>query len=1846
MKDYTEELKKYWASTDLSFVARLVKSQDASHGYFYNFTDPVSKEKLSYPELENIKLGEKRISFYWAQVKDLVDGGYYKIQLEYTNDPKGKNNPYSLKVKDAPRKLDRLELKEFLVSQGNGQEVNGKQIKYNELGLNNNLTKTIPKEHIKMRFERLNNPDSNKIIANLMREIGKGMYSSKQRMFFELLQNADDSPGKEKVEFHIDIKGDYIFVMHDGSPFSKEDVNAITSAAESTKRNNTKKTGYKGIGFKSVFTDSDEVWLKSGGYQFAFIRNSSLFNDFETFYFQSSDYKEFPKLVEKHRLKYQNEIDTYNSATDIPWQVIPIWQDQLPDEFDASNFNSFNNPVQFALKVGNANIYSEDGYLAAIDNIVKRPQFLLFLRNTSKFRSTKNKVSVTRIDNNQLIEIKKNIVSYDNKNDKTEHSEVFNYIKKTYSDIEVSDKAFASYSIGLKKIIEINELDQKIYHFVDLDGNKIETIPPKLAPSTETEISFGVFISEENIKAENEYLEDLPKYSSLFTYLPMEDTRFQLPFLINADFVPSSDRQKIQGDNLWNKYMMIRVAEMHIHMLNNFATEFQNTKHIYKTYLSLLLKNIVPDDDTAQSIIDAYNLTYLKQLNVKPIVVNDLNALQLISDTIIDNSGLTELFGQEIFYEIISTSKRLPSPELDVSYLINYKYLDVEQINLKELAQNFTPELCEQLGVVIGQVKLYSTPKLLKWLNELVGYLPGLFDKIPFIEYDNMLYSIEALLEENDVWIINKNTEQHEDLFKGLGYYTVNLELEKYANINSFLLGIGGYINDKSLAYQKIESNPKLSSIEVATKLTLIEFFKNAPFMLGIGATKYFEELKLFIDEKGIARPLNNLIDHEGTSQVNSIASFKLNKMEYSSLSEVLRKELIQKNTLFEKFILSPELFNEWVTQFTEDNITEYVNSLEQIFGWIEKDVYILQSQWASIPWLYINDELRFQESIDVCWSEAFDKITHDKYNILKKILSNDELKKVPLYECSRLISLFELKTDNHKIEVWEDIDELDTAQVNLLLDWMETDGSYSDFFNDYTVEKTKEDCWSILKTTQQVYDSSDTALKLYISKIESLDQLFVGLDIDLCSQHRDKIGLLKGDKFLKAIIETGEFDQNLAIYFSQKDKGETFTAFINNLSEFNLETNVEYSANSPEHIILNTILKDVEDIEEIPKEVQDVIDNLLEKIKINSNSLSHYDLSDKIYFGKGDERKSLKLSDILKEFEGESDVLDGLIQSFVGIKDKSKLRKLVFKTRQMSKSQICDKIESEESKFYSEYQIVFQLLYNLNGNDFKWTKINFDTYLEEIGDKKSLYDSYKRFLDIVFEIQLTNLNGFCFLNLELESCVDKNWALESEIIPEWLEEWVDLESNKRIEFISKLGYNGIGSPVVKLRQEAITENFESVNVLHNYQTVKNNIHLSWNTIVWLSRYSSEIVTKNIELINLINNQVSNDDGNNKHFFLPIIENIKENGERVYKLKNLSFENNLLVLNINQELSFEIYQNLSKQDNEVLFIDENCGKLGSYFNLETIKLTTSLDTDVLTKNSIKWDVAFYKKWEYYNQYPIYLYRNGEIPYKQTFNDVVINSFKNDLKVENDGDYYVSSLLSSDVLNNLPVSFPHDKLTNLKEWDYKTLQNSSLLDEDSFDYKESIDRLLQDKLGISDQEQKTENGNAKTHAVYFLDEEGYDVSNATNAGASLKDIIDFDGNNINCIVRSAKGGLLYLDKEHWDMLEDLNTYLVVIYPGNSPRLFKDRLELLQEDLAQNVLFRVNNNELESEINGVFEALKSDAHLILVTSEKMKQELFSKLKNTKINTLESDIAIIVEISVKLTTPFRFKLTTYSA
>ena len=56
------------------------------------------------------------------------------------------------------------------------------------------------KESVSIASKQHMSPNTNSSIANLLEEVGKNLYSSKKRMFFELLQNADDSASENGVK--------------------------------------------------------------------------------------------------------------------------------------------------------------------------------------------------------------------------------------------------------------------------------------------------------------------------------------------------------------------------------------------------------------------------------------------------------------------------------------------------------------------------------------------------------------------------------------------------------------------------------------------------------------------------------------------------------------------------------------------------------------------------------------------------------------------------------------------------------------------------------------------------------------------------------------------------------------------------------------------------------------------------------------------------------------------------------------------------------------------------------------------------------------------------------------------------------------------------------------------------------------------------------------------------------------------------------------------------------------------------------------------------------------------------------------------------------------------------------------------------------------------------------------------------------------------------------------------------------------------------------------------------------------------------------------------------------------
>ena len=196
-------------------------------------------------------------------------------------------------------------------------------------------------------------------MANLLDTVSSDIYSESQRFVFELIQNADDAAAQGvNNEVHFEFLTNCLIASHNGMPFNEPDINSLTSAGTSTKKNDQSKTGYKGIGFKSVFGRSNRVTIFSDGFQFRF--------------------------------------DKLFHSTKLPWQIIPIWTELKDLEKNIAKFlTSSDYNVSTAIEINGTDPLQND-----LDELLASGQILLFLRKITKISVAQNGIPTFSVEKN------------------------------------------------------------------------------------------------------------------------------------------------------------------------------------------------------------------------------------------------------------------------------------------------------------------------------------------------------------------------------------------------------------------------------------------------------------------------------------------------------------------------------------------------------------------------------------------------------------------------------------------------------------------------------------------------------------------------------------------------------------------------------------------------------------------------------------------------------------------------------------------------------------------------------------------------------------------------------------------------------------------------------------------------------------------------------------------------------------------------------------------------------------------------------------------------------------------------------------------------------------------------------------------------------------------------------------------------------------------------------------------------------------------------------------------------------------------------------------------------------
>lgn len=216
--------------------------------------------------------------------------------------------------------------------------------------------------------------------ADSITALSVDLYTDANRFIYELVQNADDSSWKaDGVKVWIKVFNDELVVAHSGKVFDEKDIRGICNINSGTKKSDLKKTGYKGIGFKSVFGQSNNVVIYTDG---EFFRFDSSYN--------------FEWKWDKSQKEWENE---NNRIFQYPWQIIPIYIEGTEVGAEIRNFISeIGASVATILKI---NHIKET--IDAIKNLSQNINMFLFLKNITEINFEDKVITIDRSNENRII---------------------------------------------------------------------------------------------------------------------------------------------------------------------------------------------------------------------------------------------------------------------------------------------------------------------------------------------------------------------------------------------------------------------------------------------------------------------------------------------------------------------------------------------------------------------------------------------------------------------------------------------------------------------------------------------------------------------------------------------------------------------------------------------------------------------------------------------------------------------------------------------------------------------------------------------------------------------------------------------------------------------------------------------------------------------------------------------------------------------------------------------------------------------------------------------------------------------------------------------------------------------------------------------------------------------------------------------------------------------------------------------------------------------------------------------------------------------------------------------------
>lgn len=484
---------------------------------------------------------------------------------------------------------------------------------------------------------------------------------------YELIQNAIDHPNpnfNNLLSIKFEVYNNYLLLKHNGSIFTENNFRSLTGILLGEEDTGEERIGYKGIGFKSIFRYTQEVYIRSGNFSFSFSKE--------------------------------------RSGSKMPWEVIPIFENEIGKVDEIKNFEFFNTPVAFAFKFTNSEL--RERAIKYLEQLVSTPETLLFLNKLSRLEIVVNE-ETKRITRNVL--------------DCSSHEEITLQLNE-----EKPQKWFVCKE---KKTIN----DKAILNELKDENNPSIPLKFRNFNSPVVQVAFPA-VERENL-------------INMYAHLPLSETKLGVPFIINGDFIPNLDRTDVIRNLEYNNYLANFAADALVRLFNVVSFELGIVSALS------ILTQINDSNNIFFQYLSQSSLAKKDNLKIKTTSNEEIP----LKDFVIDKSGLFKIVNHEAirFHNDFKESNILDNINENIAeQLVKYFALRVFNLNhgiellgnslfIEKHCRNFKDLIIltfrlSRLSTVktwrekFGRVKLLNKDDSLFSLNELQRNVPEKFSEL------------------------------------------------------------------------------------------------------------------------------------------------------------------------------------------------------------------------------------------------------------------------------------------------------------------------------------------------------------------------------------------------------------------------------------------------------------------------------------------------------------------------------------------------------------------------------------------------------------------------------------------------------------------------------------------------------------------------------------------------------------------------------------------------------------------------------------------------------------------------------------------------------------------------------------------------------------------------------------------------------------------------------------------------------------------------------------------------------------------------------------------------------------